>query len=175
MNVLALPGAIRQIGFVVSDIDVALETWVKMGVGPWFVMRELSIKAVYRGHPCEVVQSIAMANSGALQIELIQQHCDTPSIFTEFVSADGEGFHQIAYWVDDFDSAVQAAEAAGYPVVWRNADQEGVSFAYVEPPTGPVAIIEIMELDDNTRAMEALVRGAAEGWDGTDPVRSLTG
>ena len=49
-----LPGAIRQIGYVVSDIDAALAGWVDLGVGPWFVMRDLPIRALYRGEPCEV-------------------------------------------------------------------------------------------------------------------------
>ena len=37
-----LPGAIRQIGYIVSDIDAALASWVDLGVGPWFVMRGIA-------------------------------------------------------------------------------------------------------------------------------------
>lgn len=175
MHSLKLPGSVCQIGYVVTDIDAAIDSWVRMGVGPWHLIRELSLRALYRGELCEVVQSIAMANSGELQIELIQQHGDTLSIFTEFLAKRGEGFHQLAWWVEDFDAAVRAAEAAGFPVVWQNADEGGVPFVYVEPPAGPVAIIEIMELNEITKGMTALVRGAAEGWDGSDPVRSLAG
>jgi len=175
MNPLSLPGAVRQIVYVVRNIDTAIDAWVGVGIGPWYLMRELPVRTVYRGQPCQVVQSIAMANSGALQVELIQQHGDTPSIFTEFLAESGEGFHQLAWWVEDFGAAVRAAEAAGFPVVWAGADEGSVPFVYVEPPAGPVAIIEIMELNDITKGMAALVRGAAEGWDGTDPVRSFTG
>jgi catechol 2,3-dioxygenase-like lactoylglutathione lyase family enzyme len=175
VNSLSLPGAVRQIGYVVTDIDAAIDAWVRIGIGPWYVMRELPQRTLYRGEPCELVQSIAMANSGALQIELIQQHGDTPSIFTEFLTKRGEGFHQLAWWVEDFDAAVRAAEAAGFPVVWAGAEEGSVPFVYVEPPEGPVAVIEIMELNEITKGMDALVRGASEGWDGTDPVRSLMG
>lgn len=167
------PGAVRQIGFVVRDIDAAITSWLRIGIGPWFVMRDLRLRTRYRGEPCEVVQSMALANSGPLQIELIVQHGDTPSIFTEFLAARGEGFHQLAWWVDDIDAALRSARDTGLPVVWEPADDGGVRYAYVEPPGGPVAIIEIMELNPITEGMAALVRGASENWDGTDPVRSL--
>lgn len=175
MNPLQLPGGVRQAGYVVEDLDAAIDDWLRMGVGPWYVLRRLPMSAIYRGKPCEVVQSIALANSGPLQIELIAQHGDTPSIFTEFLAAKGPGFHQLAFWVEDFGAALTAAQAAGFPVVWAGAEEGAVPFAYLEPPSGPVAIIEIMELNDVTRGMAALVGGAAEGWDGTDPVRPLTG
>lgn len=174
VNPLSLPGPARQIGFVVRDIDAAIASWVAMGIGPWFVLRDLTLKTVYRGQPCQVVQSMALANSGDLQIELIQQHCDTPSIFTEFLDSRGEGFHQLAWWVDDFDGAVAAAEAAGFPVVWAGAEG-GTSYAYVEPSSGPVAIIEIMKNNEVTQGMAAMVHAAAANWDGSDPVRSLMG
>jgi catechol 2,3-dioxygenase-like lactoylglutathione lyase family enzyme len=169
-----LPGPIRQIGYVVRDLDSALAGWVAMGIGPWFVVREHTQQVVYRGEPCEVTISIALANSGELQVELIHQHGDTPSIFTEFLAGGREGFHQLAWWVDDLDSAVAAAEAEGWPVVWRNVESHGAPstrFAYVEPPGGPATVFEIMELDEITSGMGAFVRDAAIDWDGRDPVR----
>ena len=36
-----LPGPIRQIGYVVTDLDQALASWVDLGVGPWLVIRGL--------------------------------------------------------------------------------------------------------------------------------------
>lgn len=174
MNPLSLPGPARQIGFVVRDIDAAMQSFVGMGIGPWYVLRDLPLKTIYRGQPCQVTQSIALANSGALQLELIQQHGDDPSIFTEFLDSRGEGFHQLAWWVQDFNATVAAAVAAGYPVVWQGAEG-GTPFAYLEVPSGPVTIIEIMELNEITEGMATLVRSAAENWDGTDPIRSLMG
>ena len=173
-NPLRLPGPARQIGFVVRDIDASMSSFAAMGIGPWFVLRELTLQTRYRGRPCEVVQSMALANSGDLQVELIQQHCGTPSIFTEFLESNGEGFHQLAWWVDDFDATVAAVEAAGFPVVWAGAES-GTAYAYVEPPSGPVPIIEIMKNTEVTEAMAGMVRAAAQDWDGSDPVRSLMG
>jgi hypothetical protein len=68
-----LSGPIRQVGHVVRDIDQAIAAWVAMGVGPWYVVRDRVQRAVYRGKPCEITMSIALANSGELQLELIAQ------------------------------------------------------------------------------------------------------
>lgn len=117
---------------------------------------------------------MALSNSGDLQVELIQQLDETPSIFTEFLAATGGGFHQLAYWAEDFDAAMAKLTEAGWPQVWSGGEGEGVRFAYFEPPTG-AAIVEIMELTEASAGMGAYVREQAIGWDGSDPVRELAG
>src|ERR1700752_5397492 len=144
-----LPGPIRQIGYVVTDLDQAVSNWVELGVGPWLVMRGLPMRALYRGEPCETTLSLALSNSGELQVELIQQHDDTPSILTEFLAANGPGYHQLDYWAEDFDATMKAGEDVGLPVVLSGGEVLGVRFAYGEPPnspTRPSAIVEISEL-----------------------------
>src|SRR3954464_3653585 len=44
-----LPGPVRQVGYVVDDLDRAIAGWLELGVGPWFVMRGLALQADYRG------------------------------------------------------------------------------------------------------------------------------
>jgi catechol 2,3-dioxygenase-like lactoylglutathione lyase family enzyme len=170
-----LPGPIRQIGYVVADLDQALASWVELGVGPWLVMRRLPMSALYRGEPCETTQSLALSNSGELQMELIQQEDDTPSIFTEFLAASGPGYHQLAYWAEDFDATMQAVRNAGWPVVWSGGEDVGTRFAYIEPPNSPAAIIEIMELTETTAGLGNFIRDAAANWDGSDPIREMGG
>lgn len=171
-----LPGPIRQIGYVVTDLERALAEWLALGVGPWFVVREHTQRVIYRGEPCEVTISIALANSGELQVELIHQHGDTPSIFTEFLAAGRGGFHQFNWWTTDFDAAVAAAEAAGWPVVWTGDAESVTRFAYVEPPAGGLATVyEIMELTELATGMGDFVRDAARDWDGSDPVPTVGG
>ncbi|ABK70296.1 VOC family protein [Mycolicibacterium smegmatis] len=169
-----LPGSICQIGYVVADLDDAISRWLQMGVGPWFVIRGMTQRVRFRGEPCEVTLSLALSNSGDLQIELIQQHGDTHSVFTEFLAATGGGFHQLAYWARDFDAAVADLEDAGWPEVWSGGEAEGVRFAYYEPPAG-ATVIEIMELTDASAGMATFVRQAVRAWDGSDPVRELGG
>ena len=145
-----LPGAIRQIGYVVTDLDDALACWIELGVGPWLV-RGLPMRALYRGEPCETTLSLALSNSGELQVELIQQQDDTPSIFTEFLASNGPGYHQLAYWTEDFDATMKAVLEAGWPVVWSGGEGFGVRFAYVEPPNSPAYISQIVEISNSRR------------------------
>jgi len=173
-----LPGPIRQIGHVVTDLDQALASWIEIGVGPWLVIRGLPMRALYRGEPCETTLSLALSNSGELQVELIQQQDDTPSIFTEFLAANGPGYHQLAYWAEDFDATMKAVEDVGWPVVWSGGEGLGVRFAYVEPPnspTRPSTIVEISELTEGQAASAKLIRDAAADWDGSDPIREMGG
>ena len=170
-----LPGPIRQIGYVVPDLDQALAGWVALGVGPWLVVRDLPMHANYRGKPCDTRLSIALSNSGELQVELIQQHDDAPSIFTEFLESHGPGFHQLAYWASDFDATMTAVEDAGWPVVWSGGEGFGVRFAYVEPPNSPATIVEISELTEAQAASATFIRDAAANWDGSDSIREMGG
>ena len=169
-----LDGPIRQVGFVVPDLDAALQSWCSLGVGPWFTVRDLQqTDCRYRGELCEPTLSIAFANSGPLQLELIQQHGDDPSIYREFLAAGREGFHQLAWWAVDFVAVRRKADDAGWPVVF-SGDSGDVRFVYFELDTAISTVVEVMELNDSSRGMAELVADAAATWDSvTDPVRSL--
>jgi catechol 2,3-dioxygenase-like lactoylglutathione lyase family enzyme len=169
-----LDGPVRQVGFVVPDLDAALQSWCSLGIGPWFTVREIEQTGCrYRGELCEPTLSIAFANSGPLQLELIQQHGDEPSIYREFLDAGREGFHQLAWWAADFDAVTKKADAAGWPAVFSGGSGD-VRFVYFELDTAISTVVEVMELNDVSRGMAELVADAAATWDGvTDPVRSL--
>lgn len=167
------PGRVRQFGYVVGDFDQVVQGWLTAGVGPWFVLRGLAQRGTYRNAPCEVTLSIGMANIGDMQIEVIAQEDDTPSIYTEFLAGGAGGFHQLAWWIDDYEAALRGADAAGWPVVWSGGDDGGVRFAYVEPTAGAAEIYEITERSAALDGMAAMVRDAAAGWDGADPIRML--
>lgn len=171
-----LPGTPRQIGYVVRDIDAAIESWLKIGVGPWFTMRELSLTAFYRGEPVSFVTSLAFSNIGDMQIELIQQHDDAPTIYQEFLnspSTDPSGYNQFAWWTQDLATTRKAVVDAGWDIVWEGVPGEGVGYFYAQAPDVPTTVLEFMELNDQTQGLGALVRGAAADWDGSDPIRSL--
>ena len=169
-----LPGPIRQLGYVVRDLDAAIASWLAMGIGPWFVMRGLTQHVRYRGQPCSVTLSLAWANSGDMQLELIHQTNDTPSTYTEFLANHGEGFNQLCWWTDDFEATMAAIRAAGWPVVWEGGEDQGQRYAYGEPPAG-AAIAELTARTDALEGLAELIRSAAADWDGSDPIRELGG
>lgn len=170
-----LQGHIRQVGYVVPDLDAAIAPWLELGVGPWFTIRDLPMGVCrYRGERCEPTISVAFSNSGPMQLEIIQPHGDAPSIYREFLDAGRSGFNQLAWWVPDFDAMLVRADAAGWQVVFSGEDGGVARFAYFEPTPDVATIIEVTELNDATQGMAALVESAAAIWDGvTDPVRPL--
>lgn len=164
------PGEVRQFGFVVPDLEKAIEQWVTLGVAPWLVLRELPMTGcLYRGVGSEPVISVALANTGDMQIELIQQHGDTPSIYREFLASTGGGFNQVAYWVEDFDTVRTDALDAGWSEVWSGGSGD-IRFAYFEHRDAPVPIVEVMEINDSNRSMGETIRAAAAAWEPGHPI-----
>ena len=44
-----------------------------------------------------------------MQFEVIHQDNDVRSIYREFTDASHDGYHQLAYWAEDFDAALAAS------------------------------------------------------------------
>ena len=86
-------GDIRQNGYVVRDIERAMRHWTEtLGVGPFFYIEKVPVRNFrYRGAPSDLDMSVALANTGALQIELIQQRNDAPSMYRDFLARGPEG------------------------------------------------------------------------------------
>lgn len=169
-------GEIRQNGYVVRDIEAAMRHWVEvLGIGPWFYFERAPITEFrYAGERSDPQVSIALANSGALQIELIQQRDEAPSSYLDFLRAGREGLQHLAFWTEDFDAAAAAAASRGH-----RALQSGCSggpdgrFVYYAAEAHPGTLIEISEISGAKGSFFAHVREAARTWDGSDPIRRL--
>jgi hypothetical protein len=174
MSTLDLPGPIRQNGYVVRDLDAAMAEWLALGIGPWVTLGPLEQTMTFRGQTSQVTITLAFAQSGELQLELIQQTGDAPTAYQEFLDAGREGFHHLAWWVDDIDAVRADMVAAGHPPVFEGDGGGAARFFYADAPTVAASFLEVMELNDMTRGLADHVRQAAEGWDGVaDPVRPL--
>jgi hypothetical protein len=57
-------------------------------------------------------------------------------------------------------------------VQW-GATANGIRFAYLETDEIPGSMVELIESGPAINEFFALVRRAAQGWDGSDPVRRL--
>ncbi len=168
------PGPIRQNAYLVPDLRVAISQWLDLGIGPWIVLPSFAqTDSEYRGRRTAPVVSIAFANSGDLQLELIQQEDESPSIYKEFTDAGRVGFHHVAFWSEDFDATIAAAQGAGWPVVHHGSGGGIAKFAYLDAGGFTSTVIEVMELNQTTKWMAKMVRDAAHDWDGSDPIRTL--
>lgn len=168
------PGAIRQNGYIVADLQAAMKAWLAIGVGPWVVLGASVQTMTYRGTVVHPELTIAFANSGDLQIELIQLLNDEPSIYKEFLDSGRVGYHHLAYWADDYEAFDVAARTAGMSFV-NEGDGGGMArFCYVELDGTTSTCVEVMELNAMTGWMMSHVRDAHDTWDGvTDPIRAL--
>jgi hypothetical protein len=170
-------GPIRQNGYVVRDIQAALAHWIdRLGVGPWFLLERPPITDFrYRGVPSDVDVAIALANSGPLQIELIEQRNDAPSLYRDFLDAGSEGLQHVAFWTESFDADFARCEARGYTVGHAGC-AGGPDGRFVYFDTGsrhPGTVVELSEVSGPKGAFFAAVRAAAESWDGRDPIRRI--
>ncbi len=168
---IASLGTVMQLAYVPADIDAALAYWTgTIGAGPFFWMGHVAMDNVrYRGEPSPIDFSMAIGYWGDIQIELIVQHNDAPSIYRDWRVAGHEGVHHICICVDDLAAARTTAEAAGGTVVQSLSVPGGGGAIYVDTGGGPGTLVEILTLP--SYAGFDMMREAAHGWDGSDPVR----
>lgn len=173
-------GAVRQNGYVVRDIRAAMRHWSEVaGVGPWFFAERAPIRDFrYRGEPSSVELSIALANSGDLQLELIEQRNDAPSLYRDFLEAGQEGLQHIAYWTTDFVAHRARALERGLRIGHEGQTGEWGPFVYFDAGRGPGAhpgsVIELSDVGGAKARLFARIAEAARGWDGKDPVRPFS-
>lgn len=174
MNTPAKPyGPVMQIAYVVDDLEAAIEHWTTVvGVGPFLVLDVLQFSnGHYLGQPQDLQMTAAMAFSAGLQIELIQQHDDAPSIFTQRRSS-ASGVHHLAALTEDLDASLAYIQDRGGLLLQGAEIPGGGRVAYVEVG-GDAGILELAELTPATLGMFELIRNAAEHWDGRQQYLTL--
>jgi hypothetical protein len=168
-------GTVGQVAYFVKDIQAEMKAYVeRMRVGPWFVAGPFTPpKGVYRGKPTTPRFTLALAYSGATQIELIQQHDETPSVFLENLKTRGYGFHHFGIPVKDFDAEVAAYLAKGYEIAFSDTAPMGMRVAYMDTTRELPGMVELIEGNAAFENFFTPLYKAALGWDGKDPIRQL--
>jgi hypothetical protein len=166
-------GEVRQLGYVVDDIEAAMDHWSRvLGVGPWFYNPRVPIENFrYRGEAYVPHNSVALANSGFVQIELIQTRNDVPSMYRAFRRAHGSGLQHVAFWTERFDEDLARLTAQGFRVEMSGEVGERGRFVYFDSEYHPGAVMELSEVAGPKGRLFDRIREAARGWDGRDPVR----
>jgi methylmalonyl-CoA/ethylmalonyl-CoA epimerase len=125
---------IDHIGIVVKDLSSALAVYTQvLGLEVW--TRELD----------EVKLLIGFVPVGDVLIELIQP-LDGEAEFTNFLARHGEGFHHLAYEVQDIHQALRNLEEKGVHLIDRTPHQgaEGL-IAFVAPESMNGIRVELCE------------------------------
>ena len=165
-------GDVCQNGYVVRDIEAAMEHWrTTLGIGPFLLFRKVTIEDfTYRGVASPLELSIALANDGDMQIELIEQASDTPSGYRDHLGEHGQVLHHTSAWTTDFDGDMARILGAGHRVMQSGRIGDN-RLAYFETQGAyPSTTMELYDVSGRATRLNERVRDLARDWDGQSPV-----
>jgi len=163
-----LYGPIMQMGFVVDDFDGPIKHWTeKLNVGPFFILEHLDLKDFhYKGNKSNIDFSVAISFSGDMQIELIKQHCDTPSIYNEYSEIKRGDLHHICRLTPDINNDIKILENQGYKNIQDGETEDGgIKFAYLDAQENYGSILELAELAEENLVLTEAMKNASKNWD----------
>jgi len=167
-------GGVIQTAFITDDIHQAMAQLTRqLNVGPWFLFENFELNdLVYKGQPADFSVSLALANCGHMQFELIQQLDDKPSPYREVFGDSGWCFHHHAIAATDFEQSCTHYASQGFEQVLSCSVAVGGRAAYFDTRSAVFGMIEVVEMNPAVERLWTDIRHAAVGWDGSDPVRT---
>ena len=162
--------------YVVEDIKTTVNRLVdQLGAGPFVLVEGVPLENVLsRGEPAEFVHNSAFGSCGGGVIELIEPVRLAPEGVEKRFSGPRPGIHHVGY-------AVPPTEVAD---LRSSLDERGLP-QYLSSQLGEVDTtlhdasaalghdIEIHVDSQGLRDFFEMVRGGAEGWDGSEPLRPV--
>lgn len=171
----AFLGRRMQVAFVVRDMDEALRYWTEtMRVGPFVLFPNATRDRplIHRGQLSPVEIDLAFCYVGDVQIEIICQTNDAPSIYQEFHASGREGMHHLAFWPDDFEASCLALERTGCEMVCSVLEASGdVAVKYFTAPKHLGVMLELAPMTPDRVRYFGGIKALANQWDGTRPIR----
>jgi hypothetical protein len=168
----------RQIAYFVPDIRAAALTHHRQfGSGPFFVVEHIALaRSEHRGMAQPLDHSSAYGQWGALMVEFVQQHNPDPSAYHDlYPHGSGKaGLHHVACFVESLDAAITECAAAGMPLAHYAETATGTPFAFVDASASLGHMLELYQPGPGLTGFYAMVAAAAQGWDGKDPIRTVT-
>lgn len=163
-----------QYAWHVPTIEAGVEYWANtMGVGPFFVSDVDAADrngVTYRGAPAELTMRVAWAETAAGQIELIQVTSSAPNVYHDLIAPDQTAFHHVGVWSDDY-AADKTRLSSGYEVAMDMGPDTNI--CYVDTSAESGTMLELIERNDSIVGLFALIRKAADTWDGSRPLRDM--
>jgi len=167
-------GPAMQNGYVVENLDAALEYWTNvLGVGPFFKSEHINLEYYeFNGKACDIDFSVALSYWGDLQIELIEQHNDTPTPYVDFLKRHGPGLHHVACQNGKpLDENLKYLASLGHTPTTVGKVRNGGRFVYFDMGGHAGTTVEIGDASPALLAYFERMRLATIAWDGSDAVR----
>ena len=174
-TLIARLGEIMQMAYVPRDFEQALRFWTKtLGAGPFYSFEHVKLdRTRYRGQAVEIDFSMMLGYWGGMQIELVKQHNDAPSIFKTWRDDGREGLHHVCMLIDDMDQARDLCKRAGFEVAQEALVPGGGEVIYADCGGGPASLLEILKPVPGTAEFFRTMREEHRTWDGSDPIRCV--
>jgi len=170
-------GVACQIGYVVPDIEIAMNEWcTALGGGPFIYFPDRGVsRAVYRGQSVELRSRMAFTYVGDTQFEFVQPVDELPSPYRDFLDSGRSGPQHLGFWVQDTVRTGERLREGGYHACFTGISGSfGRGFAFYEKIGSPSApMLEILEDQPDKRAFYGAVRDAVLTWDVDERVLSF--
>ncbi|MDB5583627.1 MAG: glyoxalase [Bradyrhizobium sp.] len=168
-------GPIRQLAYVARDIPAVMQHFIGLGIGPWYHGKDVELFDFdYRGSGVQPDLEFAIAPWGGLQLELLCQKDDTPSILRPWMQRPFAQMlqHHVAIWPDDYDATVALALSDGY-VVQQRANTVVGRFCYLINPDQPEFVLEITEQSPMRREFGGYIHASQNDWNRDTAIRGF--
>ncbi|MGI9623379.1 MAG: VOC family protein [Acidimicrobiales bacterium] len=156
-----------QYAYFVESIEQSARWWSRIsGAGPFFVTEHHTADTFsYRGQDLEADVSYAFGYAGEAQIQLIEQHDDTPSIYLDMFPNGTYGHHHIALLVPDYEYHRDRLIGEGF-VLGCELHANDIDAAYLDTRSTIGCFTELHSHTERIVNTFARWRQAHQDWDG---------
>jgi methylmalonyl-CoA/ethylmalonyl-CoA epimerase len=169
-------GEPHHYAYVVEDIEATVNRLVdQLGAGPFFLIEGVPLKNVLsRGEPAEFAHNSAFGSCGDGAIELIEAVSLAPERVEKAFSGPRPRIHHVGYAVPQTEVADLRSSLDERGLLQYLSSQLGeVDTTLHDASTTLGHDIEIHVDSEGLRGFFEMVKGAAQGWDGSEPLRPL--
>jgi len=169
-------GVPHHSGYVVESIEATVERLARsLGAGPFFLVENVPLENVRsHGEPAELAHNSAFGWCGGAPIELLQIARAGPERVAERWSGPRPRIHHVAYVLPraEAEGLRRSLDEHGFPEYLRGRLGEvDMTFHDASPTLGHD--LEIHVDVPGLHEFFEIVRAGAEGWDGSDALRSV--
>ena len=167
---------IHHVGYVVEELRRDVERFATtFGAGPFYAMEHLVFDEVtYEGGPALYDHSSAFGAWGEILVELTVVHDAQPAGLARALANPGSGIGHVAWLAPSLADETERLRGLGMHA-FHTGTTGPASAVWFEG--GPLLghPVEVLQEREEILAFYAMVRAAADGWDGRDPLRIMTG
>lgn len=165
--------AIVQMAYVVEDLDNSVAHWARLGAGPFYCTQVVVPDGDYRGNRGPLDYDAAFGFLGGMNIELIAQQSQTPSVYRDVLDTRGPGFHHFMVQTANYAATLERYARGGMLAAYEAELPGSGPWAYVDARPQLGCFIEVYAMQDSVAEMWSRMADAHLNWDrSTKPRRT---